>query len=39
MEREKKPFLNMDQTRPLFVYFRPFLNTMTTIVQNLTLKA
>ena len=24
----------MDQTRPLFVYFRPFLNTMTNVVLN-----
>ena len=28
---------NVCQTRPLFVYFRPFLNTMTNIVQNLTI--
>ena len=27
----------MGQTRPLFVYFRPFLNTMTNILQNLTI--
>ena len=26
----------MGQTRPLFVYFRPFLNTMTIVVQNWT---
>ena len=24
---------------PLFVYFRPFLNTKTNIVQNLTIKS
>ena len=29
----------MCQTRPLFVYFRSFLNTMTNIVQHLTLKS
>ena len=28
----------MGQTRPLFVYFRPFLNAMTNIVQNLAYK-
>ena len=28
----------MGQTRPLFVYFRPFPNTMTNTVQNLTIK-
>ena len=27
----------MGQTWPLFVYFRPFLNTMKNIVQNLTI--
>ena len=31
--------LNMGQTRPLFVYFRPFLNTMTNIVQHLTINS
>ena len=30
-------FLNMGQTRPGFVFFRPFLNAMTNIVQNLTI--
>ena len=25
------------QTRPLFVYFRPFLDTMTNIVRHLTI--
>ena len=30
-------FKNMGQCGTLFVYFRPFLNTMTTIVHNLTL--
>ena len=29
----------MGQTLPLFVYFRPFLNTMTNTVQNLTIKS
>ena len=29
----------MGQTRPLFVYFRPFLNTMTNIAQHLTIKS
>ena len=29
----------MGQTRPLFVYFRPFLNSMTITVQNLTIKS
>ena len=29
-------FKTCDQTRPPFVYFRPFLNTITNIVQNLT---
>ena len=29
----------MGQIRPLFVYFRPFLNTMTNIVQHLTIKS
>ena len=29
----------MGQTRPLFVYFRPFLNTMTNTTQNLTIKS
>ena len=29
----------MGKTRPLFVYFRSFLNTMTIVVQNLTAKA
>ena len=29
----------MGQTRPLFIYFRPFLNTMTNVVQNLTIKS
>ena len=28
-------FLKMGQIRPLFVYFRPFLNTITNIAQNL----
>ena len=28
---------NMDQPRPLFVYFLIFLNTMTNIVHNLTI--
>ena len=28
-----KTFFNMGQTRPLFVYFRPFLNTATNIVK------
>ena len=32
-------FLNMGQTRPLFVYFCLFLNTITNIIQNLTIKA
>ena len=27
----------MGQDQPLFVYFRPFLNTRTNIVQNLTI--
>ena len=27
-------FYNIDQTRPLFAYFYPFLNTMPNIVQN-----
>ena len=27
----------MDRNRPLFVYFRPFLNTMTNTVENLTI--
>ena len=31
-------FEKMSQTRPLFVHFCPFLNTMTNIVQNLTIK-
>ena len=30
-------FKNMAQTWPLFVYFCPFLNTLTNIVQNLTI--
>ena len=29
----------MVQTRPLFDYLRPFLNTMTNTVQNLTIKS
>ena len=29
----------MGQTLPLFVYFRPFLNTMTNTVQNFTIKS
>ena len=29
----------MDKTRPLYVYFCPFHNAMTNIVQNFTLKA
>ena len=29
----------MGQTRPLFLYFRHFLNPMTNTVQNLTLKS
>ena len=29
----------MGQTRPLFVYFRPFLNTMTNTIKNLTIKS
>ena len=28
----------MDQTRPLFIYFRPFLNTMTNMAHNMTTK-
>ena len=31
--------IKMGTTRPLFVYFRPFLNTITNTVQNLTLKS
>ena len=30
-------FLNMGQTRPLFVYFHPFLYSMTTKYKNLTI--
>ena len=26
-------------TRPIFVYFRPLINTMTNIVNNLTIKS
>ena len=29
----------MGHTRPLYVYFRPFLNTMTNIVQKFTVKS
>ena len=29
----------MGQIRPLLLYFQPFLNTMTNIVQNVTIKA
>ena len=29
----------MGLTRPIFVYFRPFLNTMTNTVQSLTIKS
>ena len=31
-------FFNLGQTWPIFVYFRPFLNTMTNKVQNWLLK-
>ena len=30
-------FFKVDKTWPLFVYFCPFLNTMTNIVQKLTI--
>ena len=30
---------NVDQTRPLFVCFRPFLNIRTIIVTNLTMRS
>ena len=30
--------LKMGQTRPLFVYFRPLLNSMTNTVQNLIME-
>ena len=39
MHRYGTIFKNMGQARqPLFVYFRPFLSTMTNVVQNLTVK-
>ena len=30
-------FKHIGQTQSLFIYLRPYLNTMTNIVQNLTL--
>ena len=30
-------FMKMGQTRPLFGYCRPFLRTMTKLIQNLTI--
>ena len=32
-------FWKISQNRPFYVYFRPFLNTKTNIVQNLTIKS
>ena len=32
-------WLKIGQTKPLYVYFRPFLKTLTSIVQNLAIKA
>ena len=31
----RRVFLNTGKTRTLFVYFRPYINTKTNLVQNL----
>ena len=38
-EQMPQYLLNIDLTRPLYVYFRPFLNITTNIEQYLTIKA